>query len=305
MLDLGKGRIRQIEETQLFGVSVVIVNFAMFAMLCLIAVARTFTHFILLIVCAPAVFFMKYTIAGSRSSMVFALILSLIVHSMATRRIRWLWYLIGGVTAITAIGGLGEIRRGTWKGSEGLSSTLSSITATDSFLGGVTELEQRGSFLNPVYPIMARVPDDVPYLLGTSYLTLVTAPIPRALWLGKPRSTGALVGQTFFDSDAGMPPGPIGEALWNFGLPGVVLVYILFGAFHRYIFAWFNNSPNTPLCIVIYSLTLLNLQPDVLSIINWLQITLAGYCVSRALGFVESLPRSSGSTISIARSVAA
>lgn len=287
LLDLGKGRVRQIEETQLFGVSVVVVNLAMFAMLCLVAMARTSTHYLLLAVTAPAVLFMKYTVAGSRSSMIFALILSLMVRSIATGRIRWTSYILGAVIAIIAIGALGQIRRGTWKGSEGLSGAMDSLTATDALLGGATELEQRGSALNPVYPIMARVPNEIPYLLGQSYITLITAPIPRAVWINKPRTTGALVGQTFFDSDAGMPPGPIGEALWNFGLPGVVFTYMLFGAFHRLVFAWFSNSPTTPVCIVIYCLTLLNLQPDVLSIITWLQVTLAGYIITRVFGIVE------------------
>lgn len=305
LLDLGKGRVRQIEETQMFGISVVVVNLAMFAMLALVAYARTSTQYLLLAASAPAVLFMKYTVAGSRSSMVFALILSLMVRSIATRRIRWTVYIAGGVAAIVAIGALGELRRGTWKGQEGMFGALDSMSATDSFLGGVTELEQRGSALNPVYPIMARVPDEVPYLLGRSYITLVTAPIPRAIWMDKPRTTGALVGQTFFESDAGMPPGPIGEALWNFGLPGVLVVYMLFGAFHRYVFAWFLNHPSNAVCIVIYSLTLLNLQPDVLSIVTWLQVTLAGYLLSRMLGIVRRAPRQSDRPIGGVPSMAA
>lgn len=293
MLDLGKGRVRQIEETQLFGISVVVINLAMFALLALVAYARTTFHYALLAILGPAVLFMKYTVAGSRSSMIFAFLLCLMVRSIATRRIRWTTYIAGAVATVIAIGALGQLRRGTWKGNTGLDEAIESMTASDSFLSGISELEQRGSALNPVYPIMARVPDEVPYLLGRSYLTLVTAPIPRALWMNKPRTTGALVGQTFFDSDAGMPPGPIGEALWNFGIPGVVLVYLLFGMFHRFVFVWFMNHPSSSAAIAIYALTLLNLQPDVLSIITWFQVAFAGYVLCRFLGVVRSLPRNS------------
>lgn len=287
MVDLGQGRVRQIEENQMFGISVVVVNLSMFMLLILVAIARTPFHYLLVAIIAPAVMFMKYTAAGSRSSMIFAMILCLMVRSLATRRIRWSLYFGGAVAAIIAIGALGQIRRGTWKGAEGLDEALSSMTASDSFGNGLSELEQRGSALNPVYAIMARVPDEVPYLLGESYITLFTMPIPRALWMNKPRTTGALVGPTFFDSNAGAPPGPIGEALWNFGLPGVVLAYLLFGAFHRYMQMLFLNNSASPVIIAVYALTLLNLQPDVLSIVNWVQIALVGYVVCRLFGIVH------------------
>jgi oligosaccharide repeat unit polymerase len=298
MLDLGKGRVRQIEEVQMFGASVAIINLATFAVLVLAAYVRSSTHYLMLGAVVPILLFMNYTVSGSRSAAVYALILLLIARSIATRRIRWSMYIIGAVAAVIAIGALGQVRRGSWGGASGLDRSLANMSTADSFLEGIMEIELRGAELNPVYAIMARVPEEVPYLLGKSYITLVTAPIPRAMWMGKPRTTGALVGPTFFNSDAGMPPGPIGEALWNFGLPGVVLVYVLFGAIQRYLYVWFLNQPSNPVAIAIYCISLFSLQPDVLSIVSWLQITLLGYLSCRLLGIVR--PASAGEKAAMA-----
>ena len=287
MLDLGKGRVRQIEENQIFGISAVVVNIGMLMSLVLLAVAKTSLHWLMVALTLPIVLFMKYATAGSRSAMVYSMILCLIVVSLRGRKVRWSLYISGAVAAIVAMGALGQIRRGTWKGSDGLDEALASITAVDAFGQGVDELESRGAALNPVYAIMARVPQEVPYLMGESYLTLVTAPIPRAIWPAKPRSTGAIVGQTFFDSDAGMPPGPIGEALWNFGITGVLAVYLLFGAFHKYLATWYKTSSHNPVAIALFAHTLWILQPDVLMITSWMQTILIGYLTLRLIGVVR------------------
>jgi oligosaccharide repeat unit polymerase len=75
--------------------------------------------------------------------------------------------------------------------------------------------------------------------------------IPRILWTGKPIPVD-LIG--WYDpSFYGSAPGAIGEAYWNFGFPGIVIVFFLTGLFLR----WFENtyeaSPKSPSLMAAYA----------------------------------------------------
>ena len=67
---------------------------------------------------------------------------------------------------------------------------------------------------------------------GESYVGALAAPIPRSIWSEKPLiSVGPEVGQRIYgNAIAGIPPGVFAEAYWNFLLPGLLGVSILFGS---------------------------------------------------------------------------
>ena len=75
------------------------------------------------------------------------------------------------------------------------------------------------------------VPKDTPHLNGTSYVSALTAPIPRSSWPNKPSvGMGPHVGETVYRLEkTGVPPGLFGEAYFNFGLPGTLIIPVLFG----------------------------------------------------------------------------
>ena len=106
-------------------------------------------------------------------------------------------------------------------------------------------------------PVLARVPERVPLLMGSSYLAAVAVVVPRKVWKGKPRQVGGLTGMTFFNTHAGVPPGPVAEAYWNFHIPGVLIVFGLLGMFHRWLANTYLHYAASPGAIAVYVATLI------------------------------------------------
>lgn len=92
--------------------------------------------------------------------------------------------------------------------------------------------------------IIERVPKETAHLNGASYLSLVTAAIPRALWPEKPNtSLGPWVKQEIYHyivRNNGWPPGMIAEAHINFGVWGIPPVMFLFGMLLRLVYLSFQ-----------------------------------------------------------------
>ena len=130
------------------------------------------------------------------------------------------------------------------------------------------ELVMRASVRKAVYPILSEVPKETPYLYGKSYLAAALCWVPRQFWADKPGLIDGLVGETFFDVNVGIPPGPIGEAYWNFGYLGIMLVFLVYGLFHRGLFTLFQNSDRSTLAFLLYSLLLFNVYPITSSVIS-------------------------------------
>lgn len=75
-------------------------------------------------------------------------------------------------------------------------------------------------------------------LWGQTYVAALTWFIPRALWQDKPRGAGSLYAQLFMGATregTTIPIGATAEAYWNFWIPGVILVYAVWGL----LIAWF------------------------------------------------------------------
>ena len=79
---------------------------------------------------------------------------------------------------------------------------------------------------------------------------------------------GAFVGAVIYNDmpntngylGAGYPSGGVAEAYWNFGILGVVAVFLGFGAFHKRITQWLLLAPSDPLRRALYVAALLVLQ---------------------------------------------
>ena len=65
-----------------------------------------------------------------------------------------------------------------------------------------------------------------------------------------------------------------GEAYWNFHIPGILLVYALYGIFHRWLTALITRFGHAPLIIFLYLLTLLYLEPSSSEVQNYLSIVI-------------------------------
>ena len=125
---------------------------------------------------------------------------------------------------------------------------------------------------NSDFPIYALVPHSTPLLLGESYLAVIAAPIPRALWTDKPMEIGRKAANTCMSfKEGGVPPTAAGEAFWNSHVVGVLFVFLTWGAFLR--FVWKSVAASRmPGIIVIYIVTIYYLDPQTTAAIKSLQM---------------------------------
>lgn len=81
---------------------------------------------------------------------------------------------------------------------------------------------------------------------GSTYLSTLSAPVPRAIWADKPRSVDTLLNTTLFPSTAaqgtGFSFGIYSEPVLNFGVVGLVLVLFFFGVFLQFVRSGLRSS---------------------------------------------------------------
>ena len=223
---------------------------------------------------------------GSRSAVVYAGCMFLMIWIIRNRKIPQGKIAVLGIAALVCLGLLGQLRRSTFQGEVDW-AVLTGFNLQESVGASQEELEKRTT--NEGYlPVIARVPDEVDFLYGTSYVGGLLFFVPRALWPDKPRGAGAMNGSINFGSRGGVPTGAVGEAYWNFYIPGVVVVYFLYGLFHRWLARAFAQFAWAPAFWVLYTITLFHFTPDSTSIADWCQkvvLTLAILSWMGALSF--------------------
>ena len=214
---------------------------------------------------------MAFLMTGSRGTAIYGAIGGLMIWMLRDRRISYVRVLVVAVVAIYAITALGSFRRSGWYGDSNLEAAREESLFESVTSGAGGELAERSTTADGGLPIFAKVPDDVPLLYGSSYLAIVTLPIPRGIFPEKPTMVDGQVGRVFFGLDAGVPPGGVGEAYWNFHIPGVVAVYFLFGVFHAWLARLFLRHGQQPAVIALFaSAMLLFREPSGLSFVQWL-----------------------------------
>ena len=206
--------------------------------------------------------------SGSRSSVVYLLVIGTLIWMMRRRRLAPVRSMVVVLLCLVLLASLGRLRRGLFQGEVDW-GTLVSTGVTDSLGDAVDELLYRYGTLDSIYPVLARVPDESPLLLGRSYLTVVALPVPRAVWPDKPGTPGKMAGELFYGVRAGIPPGAAGEAFWNLHLPGVVFLYLLFGIFHRFAARFVERHRDQPAAVTLFALTVYWSQPSVTAIAEW------------------------------------
>lgn len=199
---------------------------------------------------------MHYTVFGGRAFVVYAGAIALIIWSLRERAfpyVRVVGLGLAGIYCITVLGRAGAIdaEGGIAFGDDAEQSFFETV------IGGFSgEISDRATSSSGALPIFEYVPETVDYLYGASYLGVIASPIPRAIWPDKPGLIGGRVGATFFNVPSGVPPGAAGEAFWNFGAPGVVLVFGVFGVWHRWLGRMFLAHSAAPGMLILYATTL-------------------------------------------------
>jgi len=194
---------------------------------------------------------------GSKSILfVFVLTLALLYHRLRAR-IRGALAVIGGAISFVALTAYALFAR------EFLAvGQLVSLTSWDlASVFNAIRIEFVGNFiqLQTMIVLVGRVPHDLPYQLGRTYLATATMPVPRGLWPDKPLpSTGVFTLAFWPDSwllnGTTLPPGLFGEFYLNFGWIGVVLGAFLFARLGRRLLARHAAAPLDPRRVLLYAL---------------------------------------------------
>lgn len=226
---------------------------------------------------------MQFMASGSRSSTMMPLILMLAVWIFHHRRIPGTRVIFLGVLGLIMLGMLGQIRMSTFGGRSADFSALTDFSPIASLEAAREQLEERGRN-SAQLPTIAFVGDRTPLLWGRTYVAALGFFIPNAIWEGKPRGAGAHVGAMVFGNrtlegakdykGAGMPPGAVAEAYWNFHIPGVIFIYLLFGAFKRWLANVFVKYWQEPAAVGFYLFSIFSLgQPASIALTGYFRNT--------------------------------
>jgi len=201
--------------------------------------------------------------SGSRSDVIFPLVFLLILWVLRHKRIPWMSGSIVAAAALVLFGGLGALRASTMTGKPAW-EIVTNLQVSRSLEHADEELERRKENPGGGYTaVVGRVPRDVGLLYGRTYVGAALFFIPRAIWAEKPRATGAYVNKYLYGTTGpqeiansppkvgGIPPGPVGAAYWNFYIPGIALLFALYGIFHRWL-ARFYEKNETALGAVLF-----------------------------------------------------
>lgn len=164
-------------------------------------------------------------LTSSRSSLIL-LMLNLMIFLFYYGKLRSRTIVIAVLSGVFIVATLGVLRE------ENQTDMTRDLTAIDRVVGSGNSLD----FVR-TSAIIDRVPEIRPYLNGQSYAALLSAPIPRSMWLDKPQvGLGSYVKGEIFGEDvrlSGWPSGMIAEGWMNFGFIGLILPMLLFGAMLR------------------------------------------------------------------------
>lgn len=167
----------------------------------------------------------------------------ILAYVIRDRRPRWLTLASVTAAALVASFFIGHVRDPT----DGLTAR-SAVEELQDRPQAVLDPVLRGADAEMVLALSAAltvVPDELPHRYGGATVgNLVTRPIPRELWPGKPLSPGEKVVSTVWPQyfpDLNPAFSPLLVLYWDFGLVGVVVGMLVFGALARLLYDWFRR----------------------------------------------------------------
>ena len=251
LTSLGHGRFRELGNA---GAIMVITDLGSIALYVWLAVRPGEIKSPFFLACAAVVIVAQFVSNASRSSTLEVPLVLGLIWSIRTQKVPWKIALMLVPVLFVALGFLGAIRSSSWSGSTAAEAAVNTGW-TESFKKADAEIADRQS-LNAQVPIVERgfQVTDGP-LLGRSYIGAVLGVIPRSVWPDKPRGPDSLYAQLFLHESkegAAIPVSHEAEIYWNFGVAGVVLLSLLYGAMIRAAYNSFWRRYPSPFAIVFY-----------------------------------------------------
>lgn len=209
--------------------------------------------FLLILAEIPPIF------TSSRSDVILYPVIALSIWNYSRRRITFGKLAAFGLVAVMAIAILGSLRAN--KDQDVGTAALTSLGG-----GVVDSVVNNSNFLSAptTAHMMAAVPQKAPFEYGKTMILWMAAPVPRALWPGKPEVvSGQEVARIVLDRVSGMgkgggiPPNIVTDLYWNFGVLGVPVGMFLFGYLLRRLYQ--TSLPfiaGSPSALLLYFLTI-------------------------------------------------
>lgn len=191
---------------------------------------------------------------GSRSSILIPVVILLAGWMFKNRKVPALAGVFGMIFAILILAMLGSLRASSQVNEGQLD--FASLTEFDlpQILHNADNQIMARNEVSGAIAIAALVPRERDWLYGRTYIGAIGFWIPRIIWTDKPRGSGAYVSALLFQKRKSVdgyqgpsfPSGASGEAYWNFGWFGIIVVFGLFGLFHRWITDRVMQNPADP-----------------------------------------------------------
>lgn len=216
----------------------------------------------------------EFAVTASRGATLNILIVVGVLLFARRQKLNFVAVAAVAVTLLLSAGLLSQLRhsvQGIRLPTEVASTATEALIADEALADAMRELSKYSGAGSTDYPIYLLVGTDKPFLLGESYLAILAAPVPRAYWPDKPMGVGRRASHEFMPSykhDTGVPPTATGEAYWNFGIPGVIIIFFIWGAFLKVLWSFAGKSaPGGRL--LYYVVTLIFLRPQTSLFYNW------------------------------------
>ncbi len=219
------------------------------------------------------ILFANFVSQGSRSSIIIAAAAFFVLWMIHNRKIPTGSAIIFGVLTVVLVGVLGEVRRSGQGSAEVNWEILTSFSFDEATTSFYDDIDLREVDKNSTLAVAARGVEDFGLLWGKSYVSFILFWIPRAIWQDKPYAISQYTSIYLYRDTAGRPGSPVAEAYWNFHILGVIVVFFLFGAYHRWLANFFILNSENPVCKCVYVILLLLISaPGAAIILKSLQI---------------------------------
>lgn len=201
---------------------------------------------------------------GSRSALLYGLVVPLLVirdHLGRQLRLRTLVWAALAAVLLLSVAYRSIVRDQFFASNEGrsvLEIIQDNLRSLPSYFWGGYEV----SAFDGTIDIAVRVPKELEYQYGKTLVNGLTAPIPRALWPGKPLGGGNMVyTATFYPSyyqhlNTEYSLSIIGELYMNFGVAGVLAGSVLIGMFLRWLYGKANQGRGRNLWLLVYGVVM-------------------------------------------------
>jgi len=233
--------------------------------------------------------FIGFASTGSRSGVIMQLVFIAVIYSIKMGRIPYRTVIYGVFISILLVGGLGEIRAQMQKSAD-VSEVNVDQDIFSALASGVKTVSQYSGEVYGLYAVVGKVPENVPFLYGESYKSILYIPFPSAVVGEKPLSGGRLASDKLFNNpQSGVPPTYVGEAYWNFGWIGVVIVSLLWGVVLRFIYDTYRLNVFSVLMALPFLFVLFYARPDSNSLVGAVQALAVLYFSYFIIGFCGKL----------------